>query len=267
MVVSSVTPWIPAAILVKRSGRPRASAVSVSRMIRSSSESAGRGIGDRAGAPRTRRPCGRAGWRRRRRRGSCSGRPRPARSAPARCTTSTPPASRPSRRRPGRPAAAIAAAAWSWVEKMLQEAQRTSAPSATRVSIRTAVWTVMWSEPVIRAPASGCAAAYSSRVRISPGISCSARVISLRPNSASPRSATLKSCVTVVRHAAPDRDLAPDRRQACEPNSLTPMRAMVMAAGLGTRLRPLTHEIPKPLVPVANRPIMEHILELLARQG
>ncbi len=39
-----------------------------------------------------------------------------------------------------------------------------------------------------------------------------------------------------------------------------------MAAGLGTRLRPLTHEIPKPLVPVANRPIMEHILELLAGQ-
>ncbi len=57
----------------------------------------------------------------------------------------------------GMPAAAIAAAAWSWVEKMLQEAQRTSAPSATRVSIRTAVCTVMCSEPVIRAPASGCA--------------------------------------------------------------------------------------------------------------
>ena len=55
----------------------------------------------------------------------------------------------------GMPAAAIAAAAWSWVEKMLHDAQRTSAPSATSVSISTAVWIVMWSEPVMRAPASG----------------------------------------------------------------------------------------------------------------
>ena len=47
----------------------------------------------------------------------------------------------------GRPT--IAAAAWSCVEKMLQLAQRTSAPSATRVSISTAVWMVMCSEPVI----------------------------------------------------------------------------------------------------------------------
>src|SRR3954471_6939303 len=45
------------------------------------------------------------------------------------------------------------------------------------------------------------------------------------------------------------------------------MRAMVMAAGLGTRLRPLTYEVPKPMVPVANRPIMEHILTLLPRHG
>src|SRR5215216_1135817 len=45
------------------------------------------------------------------------------------------------------------------------------------------------------------------------------------------------------------------------------MRAMVLAAGLGTRLRPLTYEMPKTMVPVVNRPIMEHILELLRRHG
>ena len=38
-----------------------------------------------------------------------------------------------------------------------------------------------------------------------------------------------------------------------------------MAAGLGTRLRPLTWEVPKPVVPVVNRPVIEHILRLLRR--
>lgn len=45
------------------------------------------------------------------------------------------------------------------------------------------------------------------------------------------------------------------------------MRAMVLAAGLGTRLRPITYAMPKPMVPVLNRPVMEHILRLLARHG
>ena len=40
-----------------------------------------------------------------------------------------------------------------------------------------------------------------------------------------------------------------------------------MAAGLGKRLRPLTYEVPKPMVPVANRPIMELILRRLAAGG
>jgi mannose-1-phosphate guanylyltransferase/mannose-1-phosphate guanylyltransferase/phosphomannomutase len=42
---------------------------------------------------------------------------------------------------------------------------------------------------------------------------------------------------------------------------------MVLAAGLGTRLRPLTYEISKPMVPVLDRPVMEHILELLERHS
>jgi mannose-1-phosphate guanylyltransferase len=42
---------------------------------------------------------------------------------------------------------------------------------------------------------------------------------------------------------------------------------MVLAAGLGTRLRPITHAMPKPMVPVVNRPVMEHIARLLARHG
>jgi mannose-1-phosphate guanylyltransferase len=45
------------------------------------------------------------------------------------------------------------------------------------------------------------------------------------------------------------------------------MRAMVLAAGLGTRLRPLTFQITKPMVPVLDRPVMEHILDLLDTHG
>src|SRR5215207_9585119 len=42
---------------------------------------------------------------------------------------------------------------------------------------------------------------------------------------------------------------------------------MVLAAGKGTRLFPLTGEIPKPLAPVANVPIIQHIFNLLAARG
>ncbi|MEN3000238.1 MAG: mannose-1-phosphate guanyltransferase [Armatimonadota bacterium] len=45
------------------------------------------------------------------------------------------------------------------------------------------------------------------------------------------------------------------------------MKAVVMAGGEGSRLRPITANHPKPLVPVCNRPIMEHILLLLRAQG
>src|SRR3954471_15266214 len=41
------------------------------------------------------------------------------------------------------------------------------------------------------------------------------------------------------------------------------MKAVIMAGGEGTRLRPLTSNCPKPMLPLANRPMMEHIIELL----
>jgi NDP-mannose synthase len=45
------------------------------------------------------------------------------------------------------------------------------------------------------------------------------------------------------------------------------IQAVILAGGLGTRLRPYTTVIPKPLVPVGDRPVLEHIVHALARSG
>ena len=45
------------------------------------------------------------------------------------------------------------------------------------------------------------------------------------------------------------------------------MKAVVMAGGDGARLRPLTIGRPKPMVPVVNKPVMGHILDLLKSHG
>ncbi len=199
MVVSSVTPLMVAATSVHFCGVSTRVRLSSSRMIRNSSLSAVSGDGaapafsnstplwiSRVASPPSSRimlgvwPFGQVS--------ACSVHHQySSRVSPFQAKTGTPCGSS------GVPfgPTAMAAAAWSWVEKMLQEHQRTSAPRAVRVSISTAVCTVMCSEPVIRAPASGWEAAYSARIAIRPGISCSASWISLRPNGARERSATL----------------------------------------------------------------------------
>ena len=45
------------------------------------------------------------------------------------------------------------------------------------------------------------------------------------------------------------------------------MKGVVLAGGFGTRLRPLTYDIPKPMVPIVNVPIMEHNINLLKKYG
>lgn len=45
------------------------------------------------------------------------------------------------------------------------------------------------------------------------------------------------------------------------------MKAVVMAGGEGTRLRPLTCNLPKPMVPIVNKPVIEHIIDLLVEHG
>lgn len=45
------------------------------------------------------------------------------------------------------------------------------------------------------------------------------------------------------------------------------MKAVIMAGGFGTRIQPLTSSIPKPMIPLFNRPIMLHIVELLKKHG
>ena len=45
------------------------------------------------------------------------------------------------------------------------------------------------------------------------------------------------------------------------------MKAVILAGGEGTRLRPLTSNTPKPMLPMANRPMLEHIGDCSRRTG
>jgi len=45
------------------------------------------------------------------------------------------------------------------------------------------------------------------------------------------------------------------------------MKAMILGAGKGTRVQPITHEIPKPMIPLVRKPVMAYLIELLKKHG
>src|SRR5882762_2091787 len=45
------------------------------------------------------------------------------------------------------------------------------------------------------------------------------------------------------------------------------MKAVILAAGQGTRIRPLSEAVPKPMIPIINKPVMEFMVDLLRRHG
>jgi dTDP-glucose pyrophosphorylase len=51
------------------------------------------------------------------------------------------------------------------------------------------------------------------------------------------------------------------------PSEQLPLQAVIMAGGAGTRLRPLTQDLPKPMLPVGGRPMLEHVIEQLRGAG
>jgi NDP-sugar pyrophosphorylase family protein len=68
---------------------------------------------------------------------------------------------------------------------------------------------------------------------------------------------------TIAQHAA----RAAERRRAVNGDADLPAQAVILAGGLGTRLRPYTTVIPKPLVPIGDRPVLQHIVDSLSRDG
>src|SRR5579863_1145563 len=67
--------------------------------------------------------------------------------------------------------------------------------------------------------------------------------------------------------AAPGPFATSSRVSFLPTTTFMPDKAMVFAAGLGTRMRPLTETVPKPLIKVGGRPMIDHLLDRFAQAG
>jgi mannose-1-phosphate guanylyltransferase len=67
----------------------------------------------------------------------------------------------------------------------------------------------------------------------------------------------VRGCRAACIHAAADAAI----KECCM------VKGMILAAGQGTRVRPLTRDLPKPMVPILGKPVMEYLIEHLARHG
>src|SRR3989304_1622267 len=119
---------------------------------------------------------------------------------------------------------------------MLQLLHVTSAPSSRSVSISTAVWIVMCKQPAMRAPRSGFVRPYFSRNAISPGISFSARSISLRPHSARRSSLAGEQSITLHGNFVSTFDTGFSDLQRHQPRHLVLGQIDFLAAPLGQTL-------------------------------
>src|SRR5688572_22922823 len=82
-----------------------------------------------------------------------------------------------------------------------------------------------------------------------------------------PRSVHVKQPCTVAHCGAGHEHCSSEAESHTAETARRRMKGVIMAGGFGTRLKPLTINRPKPMVPVANRPIMEHIVTLLKQHG
>src|SRR5438105_4845093 len=63
------------------------------------------------------------------------------------------------------------------------------------------------------------------------------------------------------------RSLPPHDWPAYCESARADMKAVILAAGEGTRIRPLSKTVPKPMIPIVNKPVIELLIDLLREQG